>query len=85
MKSLKEVQRRFPDGLPLLDPVKDLKINVGELNKLLERASELKEHLASHDLFTKVDEKECIAPVDAYERNHDKMEAARLLRGDARP
>ena len=27
-KSLLEVQRRFPDGLPLLDPVQDMKIPI---------------------------------------------------------
>ena len=84
MKSLKEVQRRFPDGLPLLDPVQDLKINVGEFNKLLERASELKGRLASHKLSTDVDEKERLKRVSAYERKSDQMESARLLRREAR-
>ncbi|KAL7531532.1 hypothetical protein ACHAXR_004100, partial [Thalassiosira sp. AJA248-18] len=84
MKSLNEVQRRFPDGLPLLDPVKDLKINVGEFNKLLERASELKERLVSHKLSTEVDEKERIKRVTAYERKTDQMDIARALRREAR-
>lgn len=84
MKSLKEVQRRFPDGLPLLDPVKDLKINVSEFNKLLERASELKERLASHKLATDVDEKERARACTAYERKQDEMDKARLLRKEAR-
>jgi len=84
MKSLQEVQRRFPDGLPLLDPVQDLKINVGEFNKLLERASELKGRLASHKLSTEVDEKERLRRVSAYERKSDQLESARLLRREAR-
>ncbi len=29
-KSLEEVQKRFPDGLPLLDPIKDMKIKQEE-------------------------------------------------------
>ena len=84
MKSLKEVQRRFPDGLPLLDPVKDLKINVGEFNKLLERASELKERLASHKLSTEIDEKEKLQRVSAYERKQDQVDIGRALRREAK-
>ena len=84
MKSLKEVRRRFPDGLPLLDPVKDLKINVGEFDKLLQRASELKERLASHRLATEVDEAERNRRVSAYERRQDESDKARLLRREAR-
>ena len=84
MKSLNEVQRRFPEGLPLLDPVKDLKINVGEFNKLLERASELKERLRLHKLSTEIDEDERVKRVSAYELKSDKLESARLLRREAR-
>lgn len=84
MKSLNEVQRRFPEGLPLLDPVKDLKINVGEFNKLLERASELKERLSLHKLSTEIDEAERVKRVSAYELKSDKLESARLLRREAR-
>ena len=84
MKSLKEVQRRFPDGLPLLDPVKDLKIDVGEFNKLLQRASELKERLASHKLTTDVDEKERVERVSAYEKKSDLLDKARVLRREAK-
>eukprot|EP00579_Thalassiosira_antarctica_P009827 CAMPEP_0201916340 /NCGR_PEP_ID=MMETSP0903-20130614/5988_1 /ASSEMBLY_ACC=CAM_ASM_000552 /TAXON_ID=420261 /ORGANISM="Thalassiosira antarctica, Strain CCMP982" /LENGTH=1153 /DNA_ID=CAMNT_0048452123 /DNA_START=93 /DNA_END=3554 /DNA_ORIENTATION=+ len=84
MKSLQEVERRFPEALPLLDPVKDLKINVGEFNKLLERASELKERLASHKLSTEIDGEERLKRVSAYERKHDQMDIARALRREAR-
>lgn len=82
--SLKEVQRRFPDGLPLLDPVKDLKINVSEFNKLLERASELKNRLATHKLSTDIDEEERIKRVSAYEQKNDLMDQSRALRREAR-
>jgi ATP-dependent RNA helicase DOB1 len=81
---LKEVQRRFPDGLPLLDPVKDLKINVSEFNKLLERASELKNRLATHKLSTEIDEEERIKRVSAYEHKNDLMDQSRALRREAR-
>jgi ATP-dependent RNA helicase DOB1 len=84
MKSLNEVKRRFPEGLPLLDPVKDLKINVGEFNKLLERATELKRRLSTHPLTTNIDEEERIARVRAYECKSEKMEYARAFRREAK-
>ncbi len=79
MKLLKEVERRFLDGLPLLDPVKDLKINVGEFNNLLERASELKERLASYKLPTEVEEEDRLWRMGAYEQKHNKIDVTRAL------
>ncbi|KAL7480507.1 hypothetical protein ACHAW6_006198 [Cyclotella cf. meneghiniana] len=81
--SLKEVRRRFPDGFPLLDPVKDLKIKSSEFNKLLERASELKQRLAAHKLSTDVSEEVRIQRVSAYERKNDLLDQARALKREA--
>lgn len=83
-KSLKEVQRRFPDGIPLLDPTTDLKITSDEFTKLLGRASELKERLASHRLTTELDEAQRVERVGAYERKQDLLLRARTLRIEAR-
>jgi ATP-dependent RNA helicase DOB1 len=85
-KSVKEVQRRFsdlPEGVPLLDPVKDLKIKVGEFNKLLERAIELQRRLTAHKLSTEMSEEERTKRVTAYERKNDLLDQARLLRREA--
>jgi ATP-dependent RNA helicase DOB1 len=81
--SLKEVQRRFPDGIPLLDPVKDLKIKVSEFNKLLERASELQQRLAAHKLSAEMTEEERTKRVKAYERKNDLLDQARMLKREA--
>jgi len=50
MHSVKEVQKRFPAGVPLLDPVRDLKIQSDDFRKLLERAKALQDRLSTHDL-----------------------------------
>lgn len=34
-KSLKEVEKRFPDGIPLLDPIEDMKIDSEEFKKTI--------------------------------------------------
>ncbi|SCV02695.1 LAME_0H04258g1_1 [Lachancea meyersii CBS 8951] len=41
-KSLKEVRRRFPDALPLIDPVKNMKIEDEDFKKLLQKSEVLK-------------------------------------------
>ena len=83
-KSLVEVARRFPEGLPLLDPVKDLKIKSSEFEKLLGRAAALKERLAAHKLTTEVNEEDRAALVGAYGRKVDLRDRARALRDEAR-
>jgi len=84
LSSVKTVLQRFPDGIPLLDPVKDLKIKASDFTKLLERACELKDRLATHKLATEIDEKERIQRVSAYERKNDLLDQARALRREAR-
>lgn len=83
-KSLVEVARRFPEGLPLLDPVKDLKIKSSEFEKLLGRAAALKERLAAHKLTTEANEEDRAALVGAYGRKVDLRDRARALRDEAR-
>jgi len=57
---MKHVFARFPDGVPVLDPVKDMKVKGAEYNKLLERKSVLQQRLLSHCLIQQVKEqKKC--------------------------
>jgi ATP-dependent RNA helicase DOB1 len=56
--SIREVKKRFPDGVPLLDPVKDLGVNAAEFKTLMERAQELTERMANHKLSTEINEDE---------------------------
>ncbi|PWZ00793.1 putative MTR4-involved in nucleocytoplasmic transport of mRNA [Testicularia cyperi] len=49
-KNLAEVRRRFPKGVPLLDPIKDMKIKDETFGHLLEKIKILDEKLASSPL-----------------------------------
>ncbi|XP_071837928.1 exosome RNA helicase MTR4-like [Apostichopus japonicus] len=49
-KSLQEVQRRFPDGLPLLDPIEDMKIKEDKLKQVVKRISAFEERMFDHPL-----------------------------------
>lgn len=53
-KSLEEVKRRFPDGIPLIDPVKNMKIEDEEFQKLLRKISVLESKLNSNPLASSV-------------------------------
>ncbi|WFD30827.1 RNA helicase [Malassezia sp. CBS 17886] len=46
-KNMGEVQRRFPDGLPLLDPVKDMRITDDVFKQLLGKIEILQQRLAA--------------------------------------
>ena len=83
-KSLNEVIRRFPEGLPLLDPVKDLKIKSSEFEKLLGRAAALKERITSHKLTTELNDEDRATWVNSYGRKVDLRERSRALRDEAR-
>lgn len=40
-KAVKEVKRRFPEGPPLLNPIKDMKINDPEFEKIVTKIENL--------------------------------------------
>lgn len=82
--SLTEVQKRFPDGIPLLDPVKDLGIEEASFKTLMERAEALTKRLSSHKLATDFGEEDRLKLVQAYEKKIEANERARALRDEAR-
>ncbi|EDO17207.1 hypothetical protein Kpol_1035p20 [Vanderwaltozyma polyspora DSM 70294] len=49
-KSLQEVQRRFPNGIPEIDPVKNMKIDDEDFHKLLRKINVLESKLNSNPL-----------------------------------
>ncbi|SCU89041.1 LAFA_0E15874g1_1 [Lachancea sp. 'fantastica'] len=49
-KSLKEVKRRFPDAVPLIDPIKNMKIEDDDFKKLLQKSAVLKSKQESNPL-----------------------------------
>ena len=82
--SLKEVMRRFPEELPLLDPLADIGIKEDAFKTLLKRAETLTERLASHQLATAFDENVRVGLVQAYEKKADLLRNAKVYREEAR-
>ena len=82
--SMKEVNKRFPDGIPLLDPVKDLGIEEDAFKTLMERARALSERLSHHKLNTDFKAEERLTLIQAHEKKTDLRERARHIREEAR-
>lgn len=82
--SVREVHKRFPDGIPLLDPIKDLGVNAAEFKSLMERAQELTTRMANHKLAAEISEKERIAKVQKFEQHSELLEHAKLIRLEAK-
>jgi ATP-dependent RNA helicase DOB1 len=82
-KSLKEVIRRFPDGLPLLDPSTDMKISSDEYSNALERKKTLQERLAAHSLSSSMTSEERESRVWSYSKKIELIESAKLLRQES--
>jgi ATP-dependent RNA helicase DOB1 len=83
-QSVKEVKKRFPEGIPLLDPVKDLGIDDENFKTLLERAEALTKRLDEHKLSTDYTEEDRLRLVQAFESKRDLEERSRAIRDEAR-
>jgi ATP-dependent RNA helicase DOB1 len=80
-RSLREVERRLGAAVPLLDPVKDLKITAPAFATLMERGAVLEGKLAAHPIHARADRQALVA---AYARKAEVSERARALRREAR-
>ncbi|XP_036382027.1 exosome RNA helicase MTR4 [Megalops cyprinoides] len=50
LKSIQEVQKRFPDGVPLLDPIDDMGIKDQGLKKIIQKVEAFEHRMYSHPL-----------------------------------
>jgi ATP-dependent RNA helicase DOB1 len=82
--SVNEVNKRFPDGVPLLDHIKDLGIDDSNFKTLIDRAEALTSRIASHKLTTDFAEEDRIRLVQSYDKKSELKEQARALRDEAR-
>lgn len=82
--SVREVHKRFPGGIPLLDPIKDLGVNASEFKLLMDRAQELTKRMADHKLAIQMNEEERIAKVQKFEQHAELLEHAKLIRLEAK-
>ncbi|KAJ3174201.1 ATP-dependent RNA helicase mtr4 [Geranomyces variabilis] len=51
-RKVREIKKRFPDGVPLLDPVEDMKITDAGFKRLISRIETLETRLFAHPLHT---------------------------------
>lgn len=84
--AVKEVQKRFPDGVPLLDPIKDLGVKDDEYQLLLQRAAELTTRMAQHieshpDVLSNTDER--TTQIQKYQRQQECLQGAKAIRAEA--
>ncbi|KAF3701915.1 Superkiller viralicidic activity 2-like 2 [Channa argus] len=52
LKSIQEVQKRFPDGIPLLDPIDDMGIKDVGLKKVIQKVEAFEHRMYSHPLHS---------------------------------
>ncbi|SMN20178.1 similar to Saccharomyces cerevisiae YJL050W MTR4 ATP-dependent 3'-5' RNA helicase of the Dead-box family [Maudiozyma saulgeensis] len=76
-KSLNEVKRRFPDGIPLIDPIKNMKIDDEDFKKLLRKIQVLEEKLAGNPLTNSIRLEELY---NTYSKKHALQEDMRKLK-----
>ncbi|XP_053446506.1 exosome RNA helicase MTR4 isoform X2 [Nycticebus coucang] len=55
LKSIQEVQKRFPDGVPLLDPIDDMGIQDQGLKKVIQKVEAFEHRMYSHPLHNDPD------------------------------
>jgi len=82
-KAIKEVQRRFPEGIPILDPIKDLKVNDDDYEKLSGKRDVLKKRLESHVMSSKVSTFHLEDILLSYGKKIELLEHARVIRNKA--
>jgi len=82
--SVREVQNRFPDGIPLLDPIKDLCVKDPEYETLISRAEELTKRMSEHRLMTTMEEVERISKIKTFQHRNELMQSAKVIRQEAK-
>lgn len=89
-KSLKEVHKRFPDGLPLLDPIEDMNIKDDNLKKIVRKIEALENRLYSHPLHKDKEldtvynlcQKKCTMEQEIKEQKKELKKAKTILQMD---
>lgn len=83
--TLTEVHKRCqPDGVPLLDPVKDMKITEEAFATLMQRAGTLTDRLASHSIHDDYTPAQRDEMLRSYTYRSDLLTKAKSLRDEAR-
>ncbi|KAJ2948128.1 hypothetical protein O0L34_g9927 [Tuta absoluta] len=81
LKTINEVKKRFPEGPPLLNPIKDMKIEEPVFKECVERIKQLEERLYAHPMHT---DKNRTALTAAYERKLEIYDELQLAKTELR-
>ncbi|KAF9421398.1 hypothetical protein HW555_002613 [Spodoptera exigua] len=79
LKTIGEVKKRFPEGPPLLNPIKDMKITESVFKECVDRIKNLEERLYAHPLHN---DKSRGALTAAYERKQELHEELTLAKAE---
>lgn len=79
LKSVQEIKRRHPAGLPLLDPIKDMDIKSAEMLSCVKQFSTLQNRLAEHPLTKNLQLKQLY---EQYERKANLERQVQEARND---
>ncbi|CAG0888197.1 unnamed protein product, partial [Darwinula stevensoni] len=77
LKTIEEVQKRFPSGLPLLDPIDDMGIKDEGLKTLVVQMKDLQARLQKHHLHTEPKLKELLSLYKEKQRAKVDLQAAK--------
>ncbi|KAL7137021.1 hypothetical protein ABFS83_10G066700 [Erythranthe nasuta] len=78
--AVQELEKRFPQGLPKLDPVKDMGIDDPEFVKLADQTEELEQKLFSHPLHKSQDDNQIKSFQRKAEVNHEIQQLKSKMR-----
>jgi len=65
---LKEIKRRYPDGLPLMDPIEDMHITDSKLNEIVKKIEAYEKRLFMHALHGKPETEKLLLQVDKKQK-----------------
>ncbi|TRY65301.1 hypothetical protein DNTS_015452 [Danionella cerebrum] len=90
LKSIQEVQKRFPDGIPLLDPIDDMGIKDPGLKKVIQKVEAFEHRMYTHPLHSdpsleavyKLCEKKAVIAGDIKAAKRDLKKARTVLQMD---
>ncbi|XP_037548274.1 exosome RNA helicase MTR4 [Nematolebias whitei] len=90
LKSIQEVQKRFPDGVPLLDPIDDMGIKDPALKKVIQKVEAFEHRMYTHSLHSDPNlesvyslcEKKALIAADVRTAKRDLKKARTVLQMD---
>lgn len=77
LKSIAEVNKRFPAGVPLLDPVKDMKIGDKEFKQVINKIGMFEKRLMAHPLHSHADLAGLLEQYRGKAKVEDELKAAK--------